>query len=303
MIAVQRGRIVAATVETVEDLGYARMTVAQIIGRARVSRKTFYEIFTDREDCFLAAFDHAVAQASLISRGAFQGESCWQAGIRSALAQLLRFMDEEPGLARLLVVQAPAAGGRVQSRRREVLDELAAFIDRGRCSTNLDVEPPQLVAEGVVGAVFTVLHRRLLAAEREPLTDLLGPLMSIVVLPYLGAEAARRELGMRAPEVRLDTASSRLGNSRDPLEGLAMRLTHRTVVVLMYIAGHPGASNREIAEGSGIVDPGQTSKLLSKLAGLGLTENLTEGRQNGGANAWRLTPRGADLERATRPLA
>lgn len=300
---IQRGRIVAAAVETVEELGYARMTVAQIIGRARVSRKTFYEIFGDREACFLAAFDHAVAQASLISSGAFKSESCWQAGIRSGLAQLLRLMDEEPGLARLVVVHAPAAGGMVQSRRREVLDELASFIDRGRGGTKLDVQPRELVAEGVVGAVLAVLHRRLLAVESEPLTDLLGPLMSIIVLPYLGAEAARRELALQAPEVRLDTASSRLAASRDPLEGLAMRLTHRTVAVLMYIAAQPGASNREIAEGSGIIDPGQTSKLLSKLAGLGLTENLTAGRQSGGANAWRLTARGAELERATRPLA
>jgi AcrR family transcriptional regulator len=301
-LAIQRGRILAAAVQAVEELGYARLTVAQIISRARISRKTFYEIFTDREDCFLAVFDHVVAQALLICKEAFESESRWEAGIRSALARLLRFMDEEPGLARLLVVQGPAAGAAVQARRGEVLDELATVVDRGRFSADRDLEAPQLVAEGVVGAVLAVLHRRLFTVEGEPLTDLLGPLMSIIVLPYLGGEAASRELRKRAPEVRLDTACSRLANGRDPLEGLAMRLTHRTVVVLMYIAGHPGASNREIAEGSGIIDAGQTSRLLSKLARLGLIENLTEARHNWGANAWRLTPRGADLERATRPL-
>ena len=55
--------MLAAAVEAVEEVGYARMTVAQVIGRARVSRKTFYDVFADREDCFLAAFDQAIAQA------------------------------------------------------------------------------------------------------------------------------------------------------------------------------------------------------------------------------------------------
>ena len=302
MSAIQRGRIVAAAVDAVDELGYARMTVAQVIGRARVSRKTFYELFADREECFMAAFDHAVAQMSVVCTPAFESESCWQDAIRSALAQLLRFMDEEPALASVCVVHALAAGGRVQRRRRELLEKLAAVIDRGRSDESSDSQRAQLVAEGVVGAVMAVLHTRLTAADHEPLADLLRPLMSIIVLPYLGPRAARGELSRRAPAQCLDTASPRPAASRDPLEGLAMRLTHRTVVVLMYIAGHPGASNREIADGSGIVDPGQTSKLLGKLARLGLTENVTEARQSRAANAWRLTARGTDLERASRPL-
>ena len=56
---IQRSRMLAATLEAVEAVGYGRMTVAQVIGRAKVSRKTFYDVFADREDCFLAAFDHA----------------------------------------------------------------------------------------------------------------------------------------------------------------------------------------------------------------------------------------------------
>src|ERR1700679_20653 len=59
---IQRTRMPAATVEAVEEVGYARLTVAQVIGRARVSRKTFYDLFDDREDCFLAAFDEALEQ-------------------------------------------------------------------------------------------------------------------------------------------------------------------------------------------------------------------------------------------------
>jgi AcrR family transcriptional regulator len=298
---IQRSRMLAAAAEAVEDVGYARMTVAQVISRARVSRKTFYDVFTDREDCFLAAFEQAISQASVIASEAYEQESGWRDGIRAALARLLMAMDEEPGLAKLCIVEALGAGDRVLERRAEVLDELAEVIDRGRVLTNASREPPEVTAEGVVGAIFAVLHTRVLERGEEPLTDLLGSLMSMIVLPYLGARAAGRELSrppLEPPGTKRSRPSAR---PKDPLDGLKMRLTYRTVRVLMVIAEHPGASNREIAEGSGIVDQGQISKLLNRLARLNLVENLGEGQEKGAANAWHLTTRGAQVERATRP--
>jgi AcrR family transcriptional regulator len=293
--------MLSAVVEGVEEVGYTRMTVAHVIGRARVSRKTFYDVFADREDCFLAAFEQPLAQARLLACEAYERESGWREGIRSALARLLVFVDEEPALARLCVVEALGAGGRVLERRSEVLDELAQVIDRGRLATSATRNPPEITAEGVVGAIFAVLHTRVLEGGKESLTDLLGPLMSMIVLPYLGAKAASRELSRPPLEISRDKRSGGPTRSRDPLEGLNMRLTYRTVRVLMAIAEHPGASNREIAEGSGIVDQGQISKLLGRLARLNLVENLGEGQEKGTANAWQLTACGAQVERATRP--
>jgi len=298
---IQRSRMLAAAVEAVEEVGYARMTVAQVISRARVSRKTFYDVFSDREDCFLAAFDQALSQARVLATEAYERESGWRDGVRSALARMLIFMDEEPGLAKLCVVEALGAGERVLERRARVLDELAGAIDEGRYVSSATSEPPDVTAEGVVGAIFAVLHTRLLEGGKEPLTDLLGSLMSMIVLPYLGARAAGRELSRPPIQVSRDGRSSERVRSRDPLEGLNMRLTYRTVRVLMVIAEHPGASNREIAEGSGIVDQGQISKLLTRLARLKLVENVGEGQEKGASNAWHLTARGAQVERATRP--
>jgi AcrR family transcriptional regulator len=299
---IQRRRMIAAAVQAVEDVGYARMSVAQIVARGRVSRRTFYEAFGGREECFLAAFEHALSHASRIARAAYEDESGWQAGIRASLAGLLAFLDEEPGFAKVCVVDALVAGERVLRRRREVLEELAKIIDEGRSVTSSTCEPPPLTAECVVGAAFTVIHTRLPDPGRGPLTDLLGPLMSMIVLPYMGARAASRELTRPAREIRRDTASPGLSTSRDALEGLDMRLTYRTVRVLTFIGERPGASNREIAEGSGVVDPGQISKLLTRLARLGLAENRGEGAERVAANAWHLTARGAHLERASRPL-
>jgi hypothetical protein len=79
-----------------------------------------------------------------------------------------------------------------------------------------------------------------------------------------------------------------------------MRMTYRTRRVLSTIAAKPGASNRDVADAAGIEDQGQISKLLAKLAGLGLLLNANEGRPRGGANAWWLTEPGEELERTAR---
>jgi AcrR family transcriptional regulator len=298
---IQRSRLLAAAVEVVQDVGYARMTVARVIERAKVSRKTFYDTFADREECFLVAFEQALEHARELAVEAYEREPGWRDGIRAALARLLIFMDDEPALAKLCMIEALCAGERVLQRRAKVLEELAAVIDRGRLVTQVASEPPQVTAEGIVGAVFAVVHTRLLEGRTRLLQDLLGSLMSMIVLPYLGATAASREL-TRPP---LETGGTRRPPGRpprahDPLAGLNIRLTYRTVRVLMIIAEYPGASNREIARGSGIVDQGQISKLLTRLERLRLVENVGDGAEKGAANAWHLTGRGAQLERSAR---
>ncbi len=295
---IQRARMLAAAIETVGDVGYSRMTVAQVIGRARVSRKTFYDVFSDSEDCFMAAFDESIEQARGPVEQAYRGESCWRDGVRAALARILLLMDDEPVIARLCLVEALGAGDRVLEHRAQLLDELAGVIDRGRDAAPSNREPPVLTAEGVVGAVFAVLHARLLEDGPELLSGLLGELMGIIVLPYLGTRAAVRELD--APAAAATGRRRPRSDRGDPLDGLNMRLTYRTVRVLAAIGEHPGASNREIAERSGISDQGQISKLLGRLARLDLVLNVGDGQERGASNAWQLTTRGAQVERATR---
>jgi AcrR family transcriptional regulator len=299
---IQRSRMLAAALEAVEEVGYARMTVAQVISRAKVSRKTFYDVFADREDCFLAALEQAVSQVGRLVREAYEREDGWRDGIRAGLAELLVFLDEEPALAKLCLVEALGAGPRVLERRAELLEDLAEVVDRGRFVTSAVREPPEVAAEGVVGAVLAVLHTRALEEGSERFSCLLGSLMNIIVLPYLGARAASRELTRPAPETHRENGTPAvLTRSGDPMAGLSMRLTYRTVRVLVVIGEHPGASNREIAERSGVADQGQISKLLARLARLELVENTGDGQEKGGSNAWHLTQRGARVERATRP--
>jgi AcrR family transcriptional regulator len=196
---IQRTRILAAAREVAVQDGYAGMTVARVIARAKVSRKTFYDLFTDRQACFLGVFDQGVTGTRALVEEACADESGWRAGVRAGLARLLMFLDEEPDLAMICLVETESAGAKLLERRVEVLKELAELIDLGRSAPGAVRGPPDITAEAVVGAVFTVLQVRLLERSRQPFVDLLGPLMSIILLPYLGARTASRELSRPAP--------------------------------------------------------------------------------------------------------
>jgi AcrR family transcriptional regulator len=294
---IQRVRILNAMAEVASERGAGAASVAHIVARAGVSRRTFYDLFDDREDCFLAAFEEAVAQAARTVIPAYDGQTRWRERIRAGLLALLVFCEEEPALARLCVVEALAAGSRALQRRGEVLDRLLWAVDQGRAERPVRVpEPPPLAAEGAVGAVLAVIHRRLVGGGSEPLTALLGELMSAIVLPYLGSSAAQKELQRAAPQIKKIKKSMH----GDPLEGLDMRITYRTVRVLIVIGSRPCASNREIATEAGIADQGQVSKLLARLQSLGLVCNDGAGHAKGAPNAWVLSPRGLEVERAIR---
>jgi AcrR family transcriptional regulator len=292
----QCARILAAAVEVVGELGYAGMSVARVTRRAGVSRRTFYDLFGGREDCFIAAFDRAVERASDIATRAATGQKDWQAQARAGLSGLLGFFADEPVLGALVVVHALGAGPNVLAHRALRLAPLIAFVDRGRSQTKTGKDPPPLTAEGVVGAVLSVIHAHMLGTPSVPLTGLLNPLMGIVVLPYLGPTVAAREMSRATPPPRTAPRRPR----KDPMDGLEMRLTYRTLRVLATIAEHPRASNREIAEGAGINDQGQISRLLTRLEHLGLLENTRRnGRATGEANAWQLTAKGEDIAQST----
>jgi AcrR family transcriptional regulator len=294
VIEIQRARILAAMVEECSVRGAASVTVAHIVERAGVSRRTFYELYRDREGCFLAAFDDAIGRACQYVLDGYDPRAGWAGRIRSALTGLLTFLTYERGAGGLLVVGSLGAGTSALERRRRVLAQMIALVDEGRVESKAGAELPPLTAEGIVGGVLSVLHSRLLESDGDSLFALAGPLMSMIVLPYLGSAAARRELARPAPIH--DGAPPPA--PADPLRDVRMRLTYRTVRVLSAVAAQPGSSNREIGLAADMQDQGQISKLLTRLSKLGLIENTPAGLARGAPNAWQLTAKGHEIERA-----
>jgi AcrR family transcriptional regulator/DNA-binding MarR family transcriptional regulator len=302
---IQRARMIAALVAVAGERGVGGVTVGRIVGRSGVSRRTFYELFEDREDCFLAAFDLAIELGAQRVVPAFRAPGSWRERVRAGLEALLGYLDDEPGLGALCVVDALGGGPVALERRARVVSALIDAVHDGRREAKGSAKPTRLTAEGVVGAVLSVLHARLSVGDARhnggpaPMANLLGPLMAMIVLPYLGQAAASREAARAVPRRKRAVPLV----SGDPLRELDMRLTYRTVRVLLAIAADPGASNRRVSEAADVSDQGQISKLLARLEHLGLIENDGAGPLRGEPNVWRLTPKGAEIERAIRRQA
>jgi AcrR family transcriptional regulator len=284
--------MIAAMIDVVSERTRAEATVAHVVARSGVSRRTFYEVFDDFEDCFVAALDRSIERAAEYVLAGYDAKDRWRVRIRAALVGVLEFLTDEPAMGRLCVVETLGAGPRIHERRLRVVDRLTAVVDEGRSQPKASPALPPLTAEGVVGGVLSVLHARLIG-EQGSLLDLTGPLMGMIVLPYLGPSAAHKESSRPAPERRPRPSAGK----GDPLRDLEMRLTYRTVRVLLAIAAAPNSSNRQVGAAAGIDDQGQISKLLSRLERLGLIENGGAGQVRGAPNAWLLTERGSEVER------
>jgi AcrR family transcriptional regulator len=302
---IQRSRLLAAAALVIDEDGYEQTSVQRIAERARVSRRTFYELFLNREECLVALLDEAAERVQRELEAAGLEGLAWRERVRGGLWVILSFLEREPVLARICVVQSPHAGPEGLERRERLLARLAAVLDEGRREGPRGGECTLVTAEGLVGGALGVVYARLRGGDERPLTGLLDELMGMIALQYLGPRAARREQRRPAPAVRSAPQGERasLGVEKDPLDEVEMRLTYRTARVLACIAERPGASNRAVGERAGVSDPGQISKLLWRLERLSLAINTGGGHQSGGPNAWELTLLGKQVAQRLRVLA
>lgn len=190
--AVQRERLIMAMLAAAAELGYLGTNVQDVIDRAGVSRPTFYEHFSNKEDCFLAAFDtNAERLRKMVDASASKGGDVWRERMRYALEALLRFASREPNTARTMIVEARAASATAVRRRVELLDHFAKCLQaQARELIPGSRSQADLTAAGIVGGVESLLYSRLCKHEYDELASLLPSLMYFVVLPYEGHEAA-----------------------------------------------------------------------------------------------------------------
>jgi DNA-binding MarR family transcriptional regulator len=285
-IELQRARKLVTAAEAVRKFPFAGFSAG--VG---VSREAFEDHLEGVEAAQLAAFEHALALAADRATAAFQAQEGWLDRVRAGLLALLEFFDEQPALARFLLVHSAQAGPAVSSARSQALDRLTRVLDDERGPARS--YPPPLTAQAVVSGVLGVLHERLSGPDPGANVELTGPLMSFIVLPFLGANAARSELRGPAEGSSAVAHASSFDLLQDPGGAVDQ---HRTVRVLRLLAAEPDLSNRKLALRMGLKNEPDMSRTLVRMARLGLIENTRE--RGAQANAWRLTSSGAEHEAA-----
>jgi len=188
----QRERLIAGLAEAVAENGYAGTTIAHITRHAAVSRRTFYEHFNSKDECFVAAYDTVMAQLRERVDKAFKAEEEWPQAARAGIAAMLEFLAAEPHLARLSMVEALVAGPVVIERYDAAIQDLVPYFEAGRKGRSAEVLAglSPSTEEALVGGMVSLISRRIFADRTAELESLLPDLVEFALTPYLGSTAA-----------------------------------------------------------------------------------------------------------------
>lgn len=190
----QRERMLDAVADVVSFQGYAAMSVEEIVSAAGVSRRTFYDHFSGKEEAFLQAFDQVAGELLRRVNAAYEGSDGFGEAVVACLREFLEFAADEPRFADMCIVEVLAAGPAAIERRNAVLSQLIELLERAARSVPGGLHPRPLRARTVIGGIYEVVYSRVLQGQAGELPALLPDLAYSVMLPYLGHERAEREL-------------------------------------------------------------------------------------------------------------
>ncbi len=272
----QRERLVAAVAPTVADLGWSALGVHHICQRAGVSRRGFYEIYSDRDACVLdgmgRAFDGVIGE---VDRAAATAGADPEGRIVAIITALVGALDADRARASLCVV-APLSGNPGALRlRRSAMSHLAALLRDGASSDAAD----ELLVAGAVGGAWELLHQRLTDDLDGALADVTGPAAYLVLVPFVGHRRATEGMARMRPPAAAPVPEP---------AGDHLPVTELAFQTLNYLHAHPGARNTDLSRALGVRHDSQTSRHLVRLMRDGLIEVQRQGR----ANAWWLTAAG-----------
>lgn len=299
IVEIQRARMLEAMTEIVAERGLYGTTIAAVSEKASVSRVTFTEIFGSIEQAFVALVQQVTAWPASLIHDAFESEISWRESVLGGLQALLIFLDAEPALARVCVIDAMAGPPAALEHRAQLLQPLVGLVEQARDMLPPEEQPPPVTGEAVVVSIAGILHARLVFGQAPPFIGLLGELAAVVVTPYLGsheaAETAR--IGEARSRAIVRERSSKPPHLRVPVpKELHHARASRARACVLYVAENPGASNQKIATGIGIRHLGQASTLLARLEELELLTKRAGGA--GRPNAWKLSRQGEEIARS-----
>ncbi len=191
----QRQRMLAGMTAALEEHGYARATVSHVLEGAGVSRRTFYEQFSDKDDCLLAAYEEAERRAWAEAAAAVAAVPAadWPGRVHAALAAVLELCATEPTTARLFTLEARAALPQIAARQRRALDQLTVLLRTGNRSGRRARDIPDGTELTLLVNVAALVGSYLLSGATELLPDLVPQLGEHLLQPYRGEDAVDAE--------------------------------------------------------------------------------------------------------------
>jgi AcrR family transcriptional regulator len=172
-----RLRLMEGMAAAVNEKGYAATTIGDVVRHSRVSKRTFYEHFADREACFLACYEFGAELAlRAVAEAAGRGGP-WPQRVRAATRAYLDTLRARPALTRTLLVEVHGAGPRALALRRAVLQRFARLLsDLVETGRRDHPEVRELTPEMATALVGGINELVLATVEQKRGTDRLGHL-------------------------------------------------------------------------------------------------------------------------------
>ncbi len=190
--ASQAGRLICAVADAVAENGYAATSVADIIARAGVSRKTFYEHFADKEACFLASYDTGAQAIFQAMADATDGVVGWRNVLDAVFSTWLEFLQADLAFTRAYMIEFWGAGDAARERWKQRRDRttglLATLHEQGRQEDPTIVAVSDTVLAAVVGGTNRVVISHVLSGSSEPLTTLKADLLRFITMTLASHE-------------------------------------------------------------------------------------------------------------------
>jgi len=193
----QRERLLVATAETLDELGYEKTTVSSIGANAHVSKSDFYRHFGSKDECFVGAYDDAVGRLRDEVVSACVGRDQWADGVCAGITAALTWLAREPACANLLLVEGLRAGRDVYERYRAALQSFVPLLREGAPGDVVIPRTPEATDEAVLGGMASLIARHVVADEAERLDEFFPDVAQFALAPYLGAAEARRIISAR----------------------------------------------------------------------------------------------------------
>jgi AcrR family transcriptional regulator len=184
----RREAIVEAMIRVAGCKGYLAASVADVLTEAGVSRTTFYKHFSDKQECFLAAYDLAIGRVLEAAETACEGGHAWRDRARDGLAAVVELLGAEPALARAAIVEISTAGAEARRRHWTSMERFAALLEPD--SGGQEPELPASIALMAVSAVAGLIFDELCAGRAEDLLRIRPELEFALLVPYLGPRVA-----------------------------------------------------------------------------------------------------------------
>jgi AcrR family transcriptional regulator len=185
----KRRRIMDAIAELTAEQGYDATKIGDIVRRAGVARKTLYDNFEGKEEVFLTAFDTAVDEAlERIEADCAEVEGDWEERVQAGLAAFLRYVAENPALARMCMIEALSATQAATERYEAAMQR---FVELTKRAVPQDDQLPETIEESLVGGVAWIVYQQIRRQEAEQAEDLLPELSEFMLAPFHGAAEAQ----------------------------------------------------------------------------------------------------------------